>query len=64
MNHERHVDAFREYFAHLAADEDDEGRRRSRDFYEEYMAVADLSADFYLETVGWCSRSTRCRSAS
>ena len=24
----------------------------TRDFYEEYMAVADLPAEFYLETVG------------
>ncbi|HEY2186933.1 MAG TPA: polyhydroxyalkanoate depolymerase [Caldimonas sp.] len=50
MNHERHAEQFRRYFAHLEAGDDD-AAKAIRDFYEEYMAVADLSADFYLETV-------------
>jgi poly(3-hydroxybutyrate) depolymerase len=50
MNKERHVNAFKEYYAHLVADEFDKAEV-TRTFYEEYMAVADLSADFYLETV-------------
>ena len=50
MNRERHAEQFRKYFAHLEAGEESEARA-IRDFYEEYMAVADLSADFYLETV-------------
>jgi len=50
MNRERHAEAFRKYFAHLAAGEDAEAKAIG-DFYNEYMAVADLSADFYLETV-------------
>jgi polyhydroxyalkanoate depolymerase len=50
MNRERHVNAFRDYYAHLVADEFDKAEI-TRTFYEEYMAVADLSADFYLETV-------------
>ena len=50
MNQERHAEQFRKYFAHVAAGEDD-AARAIRDFYEEYMAVSDLSADFYLETV-------------
>ncbi len=50
MNRERHADAFRKYYALLAAGADDEAKA-IRDFYEEYMAVSDLSADFYLETV-------------
>ena len=50
MNRERHVEAFRKYFAHLAAGEEAEAKAIG-DFYNEYMAVADLSADFYLETV-------------
>ena len=29
----------------------DDEAKAIRDFYEEYMAVSDLSADFYLETV-------------
>ncbi|MBV9891430.1 MAG: polyhydroxyalkanoate depolymerase [Rhizobacter sp.] len=50
MNKERHAEQFRKYFGHVAAGEHDEARA-IRDFYEEYMAVSDLSADFYLETV-------------
>jgi poly(3-hydroxybutyrate) depolymerase len=50
MNKERHVNAFNTYYRHLIDDELDEAEA-TRVFYEEYMAVADLSADFYLETV-------------
>ena len=50
MNKERHQNAFKEYYEHLVADEFDKAEV-TRTFYEEYMAVADLSADFYLETV-------------
>ena len=50
MNKERHSNAFKAYYQHLVADEFDQAEV-TRTFYEEYMAVADLSADFYLETV-------------
>jgi poly(3-hydroxybutyrate) depolymerase len=50
MNKERHLNAFREYYENLVADEHDKAEV-TRTFYEEYMAVSDLSADFYLETV-------------
>jgi len=50
MNQERHVNAFKEYYRHLVDDEFDKAEV-TRTFYEEYMAVADLSAEFYLETV-------------
>ncbi len=50
MNKDRHVNAFREYYQHLVDDEFDKAEI-TRTFYEEYMAVADLSADFYIETV-------------
>ena len=50
MNKQRHIDAFKAYYRHLVADEFD-AAEITRTFYEEYMAVADLSADFYLETV-------------
>ncbi|MBC8055319.1 MAG: polyhydroxyalkanoate depolymerase, partial [Rhizobiales bacterium] len=50
MNKERHVDAFKAYYRHLVDDEFDKAEV-TRTFYEEYMAVADLSADFYIETV-------------
>lgn len=50
MNRERHLNAFREYFLHLVDGEFDKAEV-TRTFQEEYMAVADLPADFYLETV-------------
>ena len=50
MNKDRHANAFKDYYQHLVADEFDKAEV-TRTFYEEYLAVADLSADFYLETV-------------
>jgi poly(3-hydroxybutyrate) depolymerase len=50
MNKERHADAFRAYYQNLVADEREKAEV-TRAFYAEYMAVSDLSADFYLETV-------------
>jgi poly(3-hydroxybutyrate) depolymerase len=50
MNKERHVNAFRDYYLNLV-EQEHEKARVTRDFYEEYMAVADLPAEFYLETV-------------
>jgi poly(3-hydroxybutyrate) depolymerase len=50
MNHERHANAFRDYYRHIVDDELDKAEV-TRTFYEEYMAVLDLSAEFYLETV-------------
>jgi poly(3-hydroxybutyrate) depolymerase len=50
MNRERHAEAFKSYYRNLV-DGEAEKAEVTRSFYEEYMAVADLSADFYLETV-------------
>ncbi|MEO6281635.1 polyhydroxyalkanoate depolymerase [Roseateles sp.] len=50
MNKDRHTNAFKDYYKHIVADEFDKAEV-TRLFYEEYMAVADLAADFYLETV-------------
>ena len=50
MNKERHADAFRAYYRNLVADEREKAEI-TRAFYAEYMAVSDLSSDFYLETV-------------
>ena len=50
MNKDRHVNAFKEYYQHLVDDEFEKAEV-TRTFYEEYMAVADLSAEFYIETV-------------
>jgi poly(3-hydroxybutyrate) depolymerase len=50
MNRERHVTALRDYYLRLVADEEAQAAV-VRDFYREYFAVADLPAEFYLETV-------------
>jgi len=50
MNRERHENAFRDYYRQLVAGDFDRADV-TRTFYEEYLAVADLAAEFYLETV-------------
>jgi poly(3-hydroxybutyrate) depolymerase len=50
MNLDRHVQAHWEMFQHLV-DGDGETLAAKRRFYEEYRAVMDLSADFYLQTI-------------
>ena len=50
MNTQRHIDSLRDMFKHRAAGEDEQAQS-IRDFYEEYFAVADLPAEFYIETV-------------
>jgi poly(3-hydroxybutyrate) depolymerase len=50
MNLGRHIRAHAEMHGHLARG-DVEKARATRAFYEEYFAVTDLPAEFYLETV-------------
>ena len=50
MNLDRHVSAHREFFAHLVRNDGD-GAEKHREFYDEYLAVMDLTAEFYLQTV-------------
>jgi len=50
MNLDRHLDAHRELFWHLV-DGDGDSAEKHRDFYDEYMSVMDLTAEFYLQTV-------------
>ncbi|WP_159727923.1 polyhydroxyalkanoate depolymerase [Methylosinus sp. Ce-a6] len=50
MNLERHVAAHLEMFNHLVEGDGDSAEKH-RDFYDEYLAVMDLDAEFYLETV-------------
>ena len=51
MNLERHMKAHRDLHDHLVNGEVEQARRDPQDFYDEYLAVLDLSAEFYLETV-------------
>ena len=50
MNLDRHVEAHWQMFQHLV-EGDGETLASKRRFYEEYRAVMDLPADFYLETI-------------
>jgi poly(3-hydroxybutyrate) depolymerase len=50
MNLDRHMSAHYEFFKHLI-DGDGDSAEKHREFYDEYMAVMDLSAEFYLQTV-------------
>jgi poly(3-hydroxybutyrate) depolymerase len=50
MNMDKHVDAHKNQFKHLI-DGDGDGAAAHRAFYDEYMAVMDLTADFYLQTI-------------
>ncbi|WP_310621892.1 polyhydroxyalkanoate depolymerase [Flexibacterium corallicola] len=50
MNLDRHMVAHRDFFQHLI-EGDGDGADKHREFYDEYLAVMDLAAEFYLETV-------------
>lgn len=50
MNMDRHMDAHREMFWHMV-DGDGDSAEKHREFYDEYMSVMDLTAEFYLQTV-------------
>ena len=51
MNIERHVKAHRELYDNLVARRARRRRQATKAFYDEYFAVLDLTAEFYLETV-------------
>lgn len=50
MNIDRHMTAHKEYFDHLVTGDGDSAEKH-REFYDEYLAVMDLTAEFYLQTV-------------
>jgi len=50
MNADRHVQAHQDYFRQLVRGDDDSAERH-RDFYDEYNAVLDLPAEYYLDTI-------------
>jgi poly(3-hydroxybutyrate) depolymerase len=49
MNLDRHMIAHKDFFVHLV--KNDGEPEKHRDFYDEYLAVMDLTAEFYLQTV-------------
>jgi poly(3-hydroxybutyrate) depolymerase len=50
MNLDRHIEAHHRLFQHLV-DGDGDSAQKHREFYDEYLAVMDLAAEFYLHTV-------------
>ncbi|HEX9718479.1 MAG TPA: polyhydroxyalkanoate depolymerase [Ramlibacter sp.] len=50
MNPDRHMSSHYDYFKHLIAG-DDASAEAHRTFYDEYNAVLDMDADYYLETI-------------
>ena len=50
MNLDRHVTAHTDMFHHLVTGDGDSAEKH-REFYDEYLAVMDLTAEFYLQTV-------------
>lgn len=50
MNLDRHMNAHLEMFNHLVQGDGDSAEKH-REFYDEYLAVMDLDADYYLQTV-------------
>jgi poly(3-hydroxybutyrate) depolymerase len=50
MNLDRHVQAHKDMFLHLVRGDGDSAEKH-REFYDEYLAVMDLTAEFYLQTV-------------
>ena len=50
MNIDRHVTAHYEMFKHLVSGDGDSAEKH-RDFYDEYLAVMDMTAEFYLQTI-------------
>jgi len=50
LNLDRHIDAHKDLFKHLVAG-DGESAAAHRKFYDEYLSVADLPAEFYLDCI-------------
>ncbi len=50
MNLDRHMTAHQDLFMHLVEGDGDSADKH-REFYDEYLAVVDLTAEFYLQTV-------------
>ena len=50
MNLDRHLNAHQDFFMNLVKN-DGEPAEKHREFYDEYLAVMDLTAEFYLQTV-------------
>ncbi len=50
MNFDRHVNAHLDMFNHLVSGDGDSAEKH-REFYDEYLAVMDLTAEYYMQTI-------------
>jgi len=50
MNLDRHVQAHLDMFNHLVSGDGDSAEKH-REFYDEYLAVMDLAAEYYMQTI-------------
>jgi poly(3-hydroxybutyrate) depolymerase len=50
MNLDRHIEAHKQLFLNLVRGDGDSAHKH-KEFYDEYLAVMDLAAEFYLQTV-------------
>ena len=50
MNMDRHVNAYKDYFMNMVTGDADSVQQHQT-FYDEYMSVMDLPADFFLDTI-------------
>jgi len=50
MNLDRHTTAHKDFYLNLVKNDGDSAEKH-REFYDEYLAVMDLTAEFYLQTV-------------
>ena len=50
MNLDRHVNAHMDMFNHLVKGDGDSAEKH-REFYDEYLAVMDLTAEYYMQTI-------------
>lgn len=50
MNLDRHLTAHKDLFLHLVHGDGDSAEKH-REFYDEYLAVMDLTSEFYLQTI-------------
>ena len=62
MNLDRHINAHKELFLHLVHGDGDSAEKH-REFYDEYLAVMDLTAEFYCRRSSRYSSSIYCRAA-
>jgi poly(3-hydroxybutyrate) depolymerase len=58
MNVNRHYNAHQELYEHLRNGEHEKAQT-IKAFYDDYFAVLDLAAEFYLETVSWVFQKSR-----